>query len=35
MMVYDDSELSEEATIRNFRIAQTEGSGLMKKTTNF
>ena len=24
--IYSDSELEEEATIRNFRIVQTEGS---------
>ena len=25
--IYSDNELSEEATIRNFRIVQTEGVG--------
>ena len=32
--IYSDSELEEDATIRNFRIVQTEGSRQVTRDTN-
>ncbi len=32
--IYDDSELDESATIRKFRIVQTEGSCQVQRETN-